>query len=137
MSSFSKWFWDESFWLPVNYTWKDFTPTEHVPKPQFSDLYIVPALVALMLFVRYLFELFIALPICMYGIGDGLKRTIEENAVCEEVYICLFIMFYIYFYIYLTSYEKVHVTRKNTIRPLFPLKYVCHVKIKAFLMVKK
>ena len=111
MSSFSKWFWDESFWLPVNYTWKDFTPTEDVPKPQFSDLYIVPALVALMLFVRYLFELFIALPICMYGIGDGLKRTIEENAVCEEVYICLFIMFYIYFiYMYLTSYEKVHVT---------------------------
>ena len=85
MNILAEWFWDERFWLPVNYTWNDFSPTESIPKAQFSDLHIVPGLAVLILLVRYLFERFVALPLCVIGFGDRLKRKLEENEVCEEV----------------------------------------------------
>ena len=86
MGSVAQWVWDEKFWLPSNYSWADFKSTGSVPKPQFSDLYIVPALATLILFIRVIFERFIALPFCIYAGIQDVKRPVERNPICEKVF---------------------------------------------------
>ena len=87
MTSVSEWVWSEKFWLPSNYTWADLNSTPDVPKPQFSDTYIVPFLAVILLLVRIAFEKFIALPFCKYaGIKDSVKQPVEPNLMCEKVF---------------------------------------------------
>ncbi|XP_065053147.1 ceramide synthase 6-like isoform X2 [Rhopilema esculentum] len=79
--------WSESFWLPKGRTWDDLKSTDTITKPQADDLYIVPPLAILLLVVRFLFERFIARPLCIYlGIEDKPRKEPEPNVICEKVF---------------------------------------------------
>ena len=78
------WFWTESIWLPVGYTWEDYKSTDTITKAQVSELAIIPVLVLLLTIVRFLFERFVAQRFCLFlGIKD---MTFERNKICEVVY---------------------------------------------------
>ena len=53
---FSEWFWDESFWLPGNVSWKSLERNDEEYYPQVSDLKIVFPLAGFLYFVRCVWE---------------------------------------------------------------------------------
>jgi len=86
MASMNELFWSESWWLPHHLTWKDFETTNEIRKRKFSDFYIVPVLILVLLILRISFERFIALPFCrLIGINDNAQRVVP-NSVCEKVF---------------------------------------------------
>lgn len=57
LSSISNYIWDDDFWLPEGFTWKDFENTpDGIRKPQFADLYYVPFIAIFLVVVRLFFE---------------------------------------------------------------------------------
>ena len=57
MNEISSIIWNDDFWLPEGYTWKDFEMTPGgVKHPQFFDLYYVPVLALVLVAIRYIFE---------------------------------------------------------------------------------
>jgi hypothetical protein len=90
MEEFSKWVWNDSFWLPQGYTWADLEPTPGINKPNFTDLYYVPLISIILMAIRFLFERFVAQPFCHYlGITGIRKIVVEDNAICERVFTSL------------------------------------------------
>ena len=75
------WFWDESKWLPVGYSWNDFKSTDTVTKPHPRDLYITPLLAFSIFIFRYVFENFVALRICK---ALGIQNY--SNEICETAF---------------------------------------------------
>lgn len=87
MDDILKWFWNEKFWLPDGYSWKDLEPTPGVNKPNFKDLYYSPILAAFILVIRYIFENYLAKPFCCYiGIPQENRKDVEENEVFETFF---------------------------------------------------
>lgn len=87
MDAISNVFWTHTFWLPEGYTWKDLEyKSDGIRKPQFTDLYYVPVIAIVLVFIRILFERFIALPFCVYlGITNTTSKY-EPNPICEKVF---------------------------------------------------
>ena len=57
LSSISDFIWNDDFWLPEGFTWKDLEITPGgVRKPQFADLYYVPIIALFLVLVRIIFE---------------------------------------------------------------------------------
>ena len=78
------WFWTESIWLPEGHTWKEYESTDTVTKAEFKELGLIPFFVLAMTGLRFLFERFIAHPLCVFmGIQD---KSYERNKICELVY---------------------------------------------------
>ena len=88
MEELSKWFWNETFWLPAGYTWDDLQPREGgVNKPAMTDLYYTPLLAAVLLLTRFVFENFVAKPFChAMGVTVTHKTVVENNSVCENTF---------------------------------------------------
>jgi len=77
-------FWDDSFWLPSNITWKDFKSDETTFIPQTSDLFIAFPVAISLLFLRYLWESYIAVPIGrLYKLREILPTKPAHNDVLE------------------------------------------------------
>jgi len=87
MEAISSIIWNDDFWLPEGFTWKDLEMTPGgIRHPQFSDLYYVPIIALVLLLIRIIFERFIALPFCVYlGITNTTSKY-EQNAICEKVF---------------------------------------------------
>ena len=76
---FREWFWQESFWLPPGFKWAD------VKNAPISTLYTAPFIAIILLIIRYLFERYIALNVCIcIGIVGSSKKT-EVNASDTEI----------------------------------------------------
>lgn len=57
LSSISDFIWNDDFWLPEGFTWKDLEITPGgVRKPQFGDLYYVPVIALFLVLIRIIFE---------------------------------------------------------------------------------
>ena len=57
LSSISNFIWNDDFWLPEGYTWKDMEIlSDGIRKPQFADLYYVPAIALFLVLIRIIFE---------------------------------------------------------------------------------
>ena len=57
MEAISSIIWNDDFWLPEGFTWKDLEMKPGgLRHPQFSDLYYVPIIALGLLFIRVIFE---------------------------------------------------------------------------------
>eukprot|EP00794_Sanderia_malayensis_P003171 gene3171-3641_t len=87
MEPISSLLWKEDFWLPAGFTWEDLKSSEAVRRPQIDELYIVLPVAILLLVVRFLFERFVARPLCQHiGIEDKPRKAPLPNVICERVY---------------------------------------------------
>lgn len=72
------WFWTDSFWLPYGFKWSDVK--EQAPM---STLYLAPFVTVIILIVRYLFERYFALNLCLY-LGIAAPSTGKVNVSDAE-----------------------------------------------------
>ncbi|XP_068856181.1 ceramide synthase 4-like isoform X2 [Aphelocoma coerulescens] len=86
----SEGFWHHEYWLPPGATWEDLKESADVryPQPQHLLLCIPGAL--LLIFVRFIFERTVALPLGRaLGVSDKQRPKVQTNATLEGFYILL------------------------------------------------
>ncbi|XP_039273043.2 ceramide synthase 5-like [Styela clava] len=88
MSSFSEWFWNDSFWFPDGVSFRDFEDSPDITYAKPRDMLYVPVIGLAIFGFRILFERFIALPIAKYHqVSDGKERKPPKpNVKLEKFY---------------------------------------------------
>ncbi|XP_051235995.1 ceramide synthase 2 isoform X2 [Dicentrarchus labrax] len=82
-----EWFWWDRIWLPVNLTWSDLEDRDGRVYAKASHLYVTVPYAFAFLFVRYLFERWIATPLAVSaGIQQRVHLKAEDNPILEAYY---------------------------------------------------
>ncbi|XP_049930112.1 ceramide synthase 2 isoform X2 [Epinephelus moara] len=88
LQTVSDWLWWERLWLPANISWSDLEDTEGRVYAKASQLYAVLPSALCLLFIRYLFERYVATPLGnVWGIRDRVRLKAERNPLLEN-YFC-------------------------------------------------
>ncbi|KAG7482719.1 ceramide synthase 3 [Solea senegalensis] len=82
-----EWFWWDRIWLPVNLTWADLVDKDGRVYAKASDLYVTVPYAFVFLFVRFLFESWIATPLAhCAGIRQMVHLKAQDNHILELHY---------------------------------------------------
>lgn len=87
LNAFSGLFWSEWFWCPPGIQWKDFESTESsIYYPRFKDMHYSLIVGFLLLFIRFVYETLIVVPIAR-GLGvKETKRSLVPNPILEKMF---------------------------------------------------
>ncbi|XP_034540658.1 ceramide synthase 2-like [Notolabrus celidotus] len=87
LQTVSDWLWWDRLWLPGNVSWSDLEDNEDCVYAKASQLYAVVPCALCLLFVRYLFERYLATPLAnSWGIRDRVRLKAEGNHVLESFF---------------------------------------------------
>ncbi|XP_041865041.1 ceramide synthase 2 [Melanotaenia boesemani] len=87
LDSLYDWFWWDKLWLPAELSWDDLEDKEGRIYAKASDLCVTVPYAFVFLFIRYLFERWIATQLAVYaGIKQKVHLRAEENPVLEVYY---------------------------------------------------
>uniref|UniRef100_A0A3Q3WQH5 Uncharacterized protein n=1 Tax=Mola mola TaxID=94237 RepID=A0A3Q3WQH5_MOLML len=82
-----EWFWWDRIWLPYNLTWADLEDREDCVYAKASHLYVTVPYAFTFLFIRYLFERWIATPVAFSaGIKQRVLLKADSNPILEAYY---------------------------------------------------
>ncbi|XP_054626647.1 protein Lines homolog 1 isoform X3 [Dunckerocampus dactyliophorus] len=82
-----EWFWWDRIWLPGNLTWTDLEDKEGRVYAKASHLYVVIPYAFVFLFVRYIFERWVATPLAIHaGVKSRVNLKVDDNAILKLYY---------------------------------------------------
>ncbi|KAM4618881.1 ceramide synthase 2 [Polymixia lowei] len=88
LETVTEWLWWERLWLPANISWSDLEDHDGRVYAKPSQLYAVLPCAFVLLFIRYIFERYLATPLAnVWEIRDRVRLTAEPNPTLES-YFC-------------------------------------------------